>query len=618
MVKGFDRLTRTGIAIVFVGIFVVVGIGIAFTQSPEIANPFVETFNFNTVEEVFPLLTSTQLRLDPRLGNVIEGSAGTPPSGQFITCVNSIDGEFCSAILQSVNLFCKLKQAVVYQFIDGTSRTVSSSDFDNFALLFPEFALTDPAKIGEQQLRNLDVQVRMACDVPLLTDGTRLPFFVTAENGRLAIKVDAYDEFGNLQPVLTTRAVTVPRADFTDSGLQSPIDASPLFIGNERILGSVSVLASEIENDLNPSRDFNTRVVIDLSGKLFIEIPDLNSLTNAFVVEHDVGGRAGFENPITLQLDLFVDTPESAPTVFKTTVSTVQPDKLVVNGNALTISKVNIFYTMTSYSDSEGTPDCELRKKQVGFFASSLLQTVKGLKVSTVGENTQFSCQFPIKGDIETGTYEVKITTPNPTTSGNSRPSTTTTFIVTLATTEDPTGTPVPCPTVSVLRDQITALDDATLLQQKADLLDKQKRGTLTLCDGIKLPLVIAEVASRGLTSAPTPTPTPTPTNGADTICTPPQIRTKIGANTFTCVNPAGTGGGLFGGLLPKFIACAPNVIADTSAGEICLSPSVFAIYNFVINNLLIVGIGLVVFLIVVKVIMVAISKKKGGIVLKD
>ena len=166
-----------------------------------------------------------------------------------------------------------------------------------------------------------------------------------------------------------------------------------------------------------------------------------------------------------------------------------------------------------------------------------------------------------------------------------------------------------------MLREQIKALDQTTLLQQKADLLDKQQKGTLTSCDLLKLPLVIAEVDSRGLTN--TPTPTPTPNGGEDTVCTPPQIRTKIGATTFVCVNPAGASGGGLAGLLPKFIACAQGVTADTNAGEICLPASVFSIYNFVINNLLIVGIGIVVFLIVVKVIMVSIGSAKGGVVLK-
>lgn len=612
MVKGFDRLTRTGIAVLFVGIILVFSVGLAFTQSPEIANPFVDTFNFNTVEEAFPLL-----RLHGTLGDTFTQPAGTPPSGTFITCLNQIDGEFCTEILQDVNLICKLKQAVTYIFVDGSRRTVSSSDFDSFGLVIPDFAITDPAITGaENEIETFNVQTRLACDVPILKDGTRLPFFVTAETGRLAISVDAYDEFGNLQPILVTRAQTIQRTEFTDSGLPSQIDGKPLFIGSERILGSVDVKASEIENDLNPSRDFNSRVIIDATGKLFFEIPDLNSLTNAFVVEHDVGARSGLENPITLHLDLFVDTPESASTVFKTTVSSVQPDKLVVNGNSLTISKVNIFYTMTSYSDSEGTPDCELRKKQVGFFGSALLDTVKGLKVSTVGENTQFSCQFTIKGDIETGAYEVKITTPERTTSGSTRPSTTTTFIVTLATDESPNDTPVVCPSVTTLRAQITALDTPTLLQQKADLLDKQNKGTLTLCDGIKLPLVIAEVDARGETG--TPTPTPTPTNGEDTVCTPPQIRTKIGANTFTCVNPAGTGGGgIF--TLPKFIVCAQGVSADTSAGEICVPASLFAILQWLQtgNNWIIALVSIIAILIILKVIAVGIGRAKGGVVLK-
>jgi len=604
VVRGIDRLTRTGIAILFVGIFVAVGLGLGFTQSPEIQNPFVETFNFNTVEESFPLL-----RLHPTTTSGTDPT-GTPPSGQFITCFNQIDGLFCTDILQSVNLICKLKQAVEYRFIDGTVKTITSSDFDSFGLVIPEFAITDPTRplSAENEIENFNVQVRLKCDVPILKDGTRLPFFVTAETGRLAINVEANDEFGNTQTVLVTRAVNIPRTEFIDSGF--------LTIGSERTLGSVNVRASEIENVLNPSRDFTTRILIDLSGKLFIEIPDLNSATNRFVVTKDIGLREGFIseiNPVALLLDLFVDTPTSLSTVFKTTVSSIQPDKVVVNGNPLTISNVNIFFTMTSYSDSEGSPDCELRKKQVGFFGSALLQEVKGVKQRTTGGDSSFSCQFPIKGDTDTGFYEVKITTPQDTTGGGSRPSTTTTFIITLATNDSPLDSPTVCPTVSVLREQIKALDQATLLQQKADLLDKQQKGTLTSCDLLKLPLVIAEVDSRGLTNTPTPTPT---NGGEDTICTPPQIRTKIGATTFVCVNPAGADGGL-GGLLPKFIACAPNVIADTSKGEICLSPSIFLIYNFIINNLLLTGVIVIVFLIVLKVIFVAIGKAKGGVVLK-
>ncbi len=372
MVRGIDRLTRTGIAILFVGIFVIVGLGIVFTQSPEIANPFVETFNFQTSEEVFPLL-----RLHGTLGDQFRQPAGTPPSGTFITCLNQIDGEFCTDILEDVNKLCRLKLIAVYRFDDGSSR-----------------------------------------------------------------------------------------------------------------------------------------VVVELDGKLFLEIQDLNSLTNNFVVTHDVGARGGLPNPTNLQLDLFVDTEETSATVFKTTVSTIQPDTLVVDNDAGSSFSVNVFFTMTAYTDSEGVPECDVKEK--GIFGATLGSTVKAVKVSS-GEDAQFSCSIPVKGNTKTGIYEVKITSPSNTSAGSSRPQTTTTFTITLEAEDTPTpiGDPdEPCPSVAVLTQQIKDLTTEKLLQVKADLLDRQKRGTLTLCEAIQLPLVIAEVASKGLTNTPTPSPTPDPNDG--------------------------------------------------------------------------------------------------------
>jgi len=599
VVRGIDRLTRTGIAILFVGIFVIVGLGIVFTQSPEIANPFVETFNFQTSEEVFPLL-----RLHGTLGDTFRQPAGTPPSGTFITCLNQIEGEFCTDILEDVNKICTLKLIAVYRFDDGSSRTFTSSDSDNFFLLIPELAITDPET--QKEVERLSIIPRLSCEAPVLkADGSRIPFEVTAEGGRLAISVDALDEFGNEIPVLVTRALTVPRTIFTDEGF--------FRIETERSLGSVDVLASEIENDLNPSRDFNTRVIIELDGKLFLEIQDLNSLTNNFVVTHDVGARGNLPNPTNLMLDLNIETEETSATVFKTTVSTIQPDTLVVDGDAGSSFSVNVFFTMTAYTDGEGVPECDVKER--GIFGATLGTTVKAVKV-TSGVDAQFSCSIPVKGDTKTGIYEVKITTPSNTSAGSSRPQTTTTFTITLKAEDTPTPVDEPCPTVAVLTQQIKDLTTEKLLQVKADLLDRQKRGTLTLCEAIQLPLVIAEVASKGLTNTPTPTPTPDPNDGL--TCDPnTQILTKISATQFTCVTKEPSGGGL-GGLLPKFIACAPNVVADTSKGEICLSPSLFVIFDFVSNNLLLTGIILIVFLIVLKIIFVAIGRSKGGVVLKD
>jgi hypothetical protein len=600
VVRGFDRLTRTGIAILFVGIFVVVGLGIVFTQSPEIANPFVETFNFQTSEQVFPMLRFGD---DPR--RTSSTSAGSPPTGTFITCLNQIDGEFCTDILEDVNKLCTLKLIAVYRFDDGSSRTFTSSDQDNFFLLIPDFDITDPET--DKKVDRLSIIPRLSCEAPVLkADGSRVDFAVTAENGRLAISVDAYDEFGNLIPVLVTRAITIPRTIFTDEGF--------FRIETERSLGSVDVTANEIENDLNPSRDFNTRVIVELDGKLFLEIEDLNSLTNNFVVTHDVGSRGDLPNPTNLMLDLFVDTEETSATVFKTTVSTIQPDTLVVDGDAGSSFKVNVFFTMTAYTDSEGVPECDVKEK--GIFGATLGTTVKAVKV-TSGEDAQFSCSIPVKGDTKTGIYEVKITSPSNTSVGSSRPQTTTTFTITLEADDTPVGgdDPVTCPSIDVLRQQIKDLTEEKLLQIKADLVDKQKRGTLTLCEAIQLPLVIAEVDSRGLTSAPTPTPTPTTPNGGLTCDPNTQVLTKISATQFTCVTKDPSSGG-FG--LPKFIACAQGVSADTTKGEICLPPSLFSLFQFVTNNLLLVGIGLVVFLIIVKVIFIAIGRAKGGVVLKD
>jgi hypothetical protein len=599
VVRGFDRLTRTGIAILFVGIFVVVGLGLVFTQSPEISNPFVETFNFNTGEQVIPMLRFGD---DPRRTSSTE--AGSPPTGTFITCLNQIDGEFCTDILEDVNKICTLKLIAVYRFDDGSSRTLTSSDMDNFPILIPDFSITDPET--QKTVDRFSIIPRLSCEAPVFKDGERIDFAVTAENGRLAISVDAYDEFGNEITVLTTRAITIPRTIFTDEGF--------FRIETERSLGSVDVTANEIENDLNPSRDFNTRVIVELDGKLFIEIEDLNSLTNNFVVTTELGSKDGLPNPTNLQLDLFVDTEETTATVFKTTVSTIQPDTLVVDGDAGSNFKVNVFFVMTAYTDSEGVPECDVKER--GIFGATLGTTVKAVKV-TSGEDAQFSCSIPVKGNQKTGIYEVKITSPSNTSAGSSRPQTTSTFTITLEAEDNPIGNggvPETCPTIDVLRQQIKDLTDESLLKQKANLLDKQKRGTLDLCEAITLPLVIAEVDSRGLTNTPTPDPDPDNGNGGLTCDPNTQVLTKISATQFTCVTKDPSSGG-FG--LPKFIACAQGVSADTSKGEICLPPSIFEIYNFVINNLLLVGIVFVVFLIIIKIIMTAIGRAGKGVVLK-
>jgi len=628
VVKGFDRLTRTGIAVLFVGIILVISVGLAFTQSPEIANPFVDTFNFNTVEKVFPML---RIGDDPRRGDSTVG--GTPPTGEFVTCDNLfVDGQFCSDLLQSVDLKCKLKQAVEYNFVTGAPRTISSSDFDVLSPLFPDISLLsiiDPSV--SREIVTLNVQPRLACDVPVLKDGTRVEFAITAESstglkdGKLKIKVSAYDEFGNLKTVISERQINIPKTIFADNDGISPIDGKELFIGSERILGDVNISADEIERALDASRDFNTRVIIELSGIIFIEVPDLNSADAKFVVLNDVGGVAGLTNPITLQLDLFNDIDEPAPEVPKvsenliTTVTSIIPDKLVVDGDAQSKSKVNVFFKMNEYSDAEGLPECEARQKVTGiasFFSQPLLAKVKATKQASTGFSTNFTCEIPVTGDTKTGTYEVKVSTLAVTPSGEpTRASTTTTFIVTLKIIDTggsggAGGAGDPCPTVPELRKLFDDMTDDDLLQQKANLQDKQVKQTANACDLIKFPLVIEELTERGLGT----TGTPPPNIGGDN-CDPPNVLTKIGENTFTCVKPSNGGG--FG--LPTFIACAEGVKADTSKGEICLPPSLFAIYQWLVtgNNWIIALVSIIAILIVFKVIAVAIGRSTGGVVLK-
>jgi len=617
--SGFSRLTGTGKIVVVALLSLVVIVPLGFTTDV-IANPFIQTFNFNSVEEAFPML---RIGDDPRRGTGVVGTP--PPSGQFITCDSQLDGQFCSDILQSVNLLCKFKQAVEYRFVTGDPRVISSSDFDTFSPLFPEtLSLIDP--LVSREIVQLNVQPRLACPVPLLNDGTRVEFAVTAESsaglrdGKLKIKVSAYDENGNLQTIITERQIIVPFTVFEDAGKISPIDGTVEFIGTERMLGNVNVNAVEIENRLNPTREFNTRVIIELSGVLFIEIPDLDTVGSKFVVTHNIGGRAGIENPITLMLDLIVRPDIPAPEVpetgdLTTTVTSIQPDKLVVDGESTTIKKVNVFFKMNQYSDAEGLPDCEAREKKTGifdFFAQPLLAKVKGVKQASTGFSTNFSCEIPVTGDTTTGTYEVKISTPAVTPAGNpTRASTTTTFIVTLKIIDSPL--PETCPTVAELRQQIADLSQDALLRQKANLLDKQASATATPCDFIKLPLVIAEVDKRGLTETPTPTP-----NGVDNSCGQGKLLVKGEGGTFQCVT---IGGGTIGGFgIPKFIACAQGVTGDASLGEICLPPELFALFTFLTTGLngIFVVIGIIIFAIIIKIAMRAVSGGGGGVVLKQ
>jgi len=619
VVKGFDRLTRTGIAVLFVGIILVFSVGLAFTQSPEFANPFVDTFNFNTVESVFPML---RIGDDPRRGTGTVGTA--PPSGEFIDCNSALNlpqGEFCSDILQTINANCFLKQNIQLRFVTGDPRDIGSPNFDTIPLLTPSLSLIDPR--AGREIVTFNVEPRVACDVPMFKDGTRLPFGITAQDTKIFVKASAYDEDGIRQTIISQRQITVPIVVFDDSQDPSPIDGKPLFIASERPLGDVNFSADEIERALNPSRDFNSRIEFELSGLLFIEIPDLDTSTQKFVVQHTIKG-----DPIKTTIDFNVDIAEPAPEVdapsgktLLTTVTSVQPDNLVTDGNSNTIKKVNIFFKMNDYTSAEGQPDCEVRKQDTSifnFFGQPLLANVKGVKQSTSGFDTNFTCEIPVTGDTQTGTYEAQISTPAMSGGQPTRATTTTTFSVSLQVNDDGGGgggtAGDPCPSVASLRETFKGLTDKSLLQLKANLQQGIADAEATACDLIKFPLVIGELDTRGLSEEPTPNPQDDPSSG--NTCTAPAVFTKIGEGQFTCVDPS-PAGGLF--TLPKFIACAEGVTADTSAGEICVPPSLFAIIQWLQtgNNWIIALVAIIAVLIILKVIAVAIGRAKGGVVLK-
>ena len=411
--------SRRRIGVILVGIILIIFLGnVVLTggKSLFLANPFGDDFNFVDVQSTFKLLDISGENI--RVTDFIFPD----PNGQL-------------------TYLCTLKIKTQVTFDDG-GKIFLNSPAQSFSPLFAPF---DVSTRAGRDITLFTSEPRMTCDVLFAKDDPkttqvdesklgvlgqgRLPYEVTTTN--FFMSIDAYDENGQRKTIkggvplkLTgTGDQGEPIVFRDDPSITDPVKVFEgcltncgLFIGNERIIGkNVKVTEQEIENVLRPTKDFETRIVFQLGGVIHIEIPYLSDkLNDTFIVNIPID-QLTVRNSMDLEID--IDQPV---TVVGTNLSTkITSINLGLSGNngvlktdgSTSSELIRVFISVNNWTEQEGKPTCSAissRTVQPIFTVSSITAQEESLARGSDGVNSFFECRLRMPNNAPLGEYEIR------------------------------------------------------------------------------------------------------------------------------------------------------------------------------------------------------------------
>ncbi|MCP6727168.1 MAG: hypothetical protein KJI69_04030 [Patescibacteria group bacterium] len=555
-------------ALIFIMFFFVIG---SSGESLFLANPF-EDFDFLEIDSVFPALDITG-------ASVILADHIKPQSG----------GGF--------NYNCNLKMNTLVK-ISGQPEFDLNTQFQRISPILNPFSVQ--TRSGST-VETMTSEPRVGCDVIEALDGTRLEYKITTQN--LKLNVYSFDQGGNRVLIesrfngLSSPVIYNDRPDDFDS----LNNVKGIFIGSERVIGKPLVTqASSIENKLDPSSTISTRVEFRLTGNLLIEIPFLSQQAGeTFRTTHAISDELVHNS---LSIVIPVTPPPTTvggdPTL---AITNIDPSVFDTSGrDRIKLLKVTV--RLNDLGSNEINPICTVFKggrDRSGAIVGDIpiAQTTSTFQ-RTSGVDSFYLCTLKLSEDIPLGTYHVTAKT-----NASNRPSATSTFEVTRNTPACGSGEKFDT------RLQICVKDD--------DPTPPPTNGE----DPTTKPCYSCPPESKVFRTVPIADMCPILqcTGGTTTVDTPicrsdgkPATKTVDG---FTCDrNGGGNGNGL--GLFPTFLDCeAEGRDADPEAGEICVPP--ILLFLFTGLNFLWVGLGFIVFIIILALIAKGINRQRSGVFLQ-
>lgn len=654
-----SRLTNTAKLIIVVGI-IAVSLGaifsiplLGFNDQPDIgifndqysiAQNFVP---FRTVGEPRTTITST--------GQTVEAST------DFSNAIEIIQASEVLKIIKALPDNCGVKLFTTVVFEDDTTQTFSSGT-SSFAPI-STFAL-----IGEQgqPIKRFETVPLLRCQEIITINDERIGYihqwlsgvnmnwqFVKEDGTTDSVNTASQGAGGTSSAPRCTPVVFDDIGDLATTGLYTTAqiqkykethgnDQVSIFIGSERAICATDpngviadpfiVTAKEIESKLGDiaGKQFETTLTIVMTGgTIILEVPHISDLLGEPFIARTALDQFLSRQVLSFTVDNLVDTPPEdvtpPPTGIDRTIVTesFNPVKIDIADLSDADRTVTLRIKLNSYDSSEGVPQMIIKKTSIlGTFGQPTTAQINMQDAGVSGVSRVFEGKWIVNTGQSLGTYEVKV-------SMATRDNDVVKSVEVVQKAED---APKDTPTNGMCLSGQQLVEDKNgndiCVAECADSLEwdlvQQACAQTAFCradlmlstDEQGNPVCIKETTTptsgeceSGLTFNQNTQKCEAPTKTTTPKCDEGETLINTGGSTYSCTK------------LPDFakfltpIACA-NKIGFTDEG-FCLPPTIVGFFQNPIQ-ILYIGIGIIVVILVLKFLFRAVNRQRGGIVLNQ
>jgi hypothetical protein len=655
-----NRLTNTAKVIIVIGVSVLVLGGIfsipslGFNDQPDIGI-FSDQYSisqnfvpFRTVGEPRTTITSS--------GAVVE--AGT----DFSNAIEIIQASEVLKIIKELPDNCGVKLFTTVVFEDDTTQSFSSGR-SSFAPI-STFAL-----IGDQgqPIKRFETVPLLTCPTILTVNDERIGYihqwlqgvnmkweFVKEDGTKGVVNTASQGAGGTSSAPRCTPVVFDDIGDLAQTGLYTTAqiqkykethgnDEVSIFIASERAIcatdpnGVVAdpfiVTGQEIESRLGDisGKQFETTLTIVMTGgTIILEIPHISDQLGEPFIARTALDQFLSRQVLSFTVDNLVDTPPEEvtppPTGIDRTIVTesFNPVKIDIADLSDADRTVTLRIKLNNYDSSEGVPQMIIKKTSIiGTLGQPVTAQINMQDAGVSGVSRIFEGKWIVNTGQSLGTYEVKV-------SMESRDNDVVKSVEVVQKAEDaPKETPTNGMCLS--GQQLVEGDDGNDIcvadcadNLKWDIVQQACAQSAVCREGLTLstdeqgnPVCIDETTTptsgeceNGLTlnqntmkcEAPTKTTTPT--------CEDNETLVNTGGVTYSCIPE-----------LPDFIKLLTPIVCSDKIGftdeGFCLPATIVGLFQNPIQ-LVYVGIGLIILIVILKVVSNAITRQRGGIILNQ
>ena len=657
-----NRLTNTAKLIIVVGI-IAVSLGaifsipsLGFNDQPDIgifndqysiAQNFVP---FRTVGEPRTTITST--------GQTVEAST------DFSNAIETIQASEALKIIKALPDNCGVKLFTTVVFEDDTTQTFSSG-----ASSFPPISTFSLISVQGEPIKRFETVPLLTCPTILTVNDERIGYihqwlqgvnmnwqFVKEDGSVDSVNTASqgaggtstaprctpvvYDDIGDLSSAGYTASQISKYSETFGDGQDSIFIASERAICAKDANGVVAdpfiVTATEIESRLGDisGKQFETTLTIVMTGgTIILEVPHLSDQLGQPFIARTALDQFLSRQVLSFTVDNLVDPePEDVtppPTGIDRTIVTesFNPVKIDIADLSDSDRTVTLRIKLNSYDTSEGTPQMIVRKSIQSLFGQTSLgqpitAQINMQDAGVSGVSRIFEGKWIVSTGQSLGTYQVKV-------SMDSRDNDVRKSVEVVQKAEDaPSDTPTNGMCLSgqqLVEDKdgndICVTECADNL--KYDIIQQACAQTAVCLGDLMLstdeqgnPVCIKEtttptsgVCEQGLTlnqntmkcEAPTKTTTPT--------CDQNETLVNTGGSTYSCLP------------IPDFVSILTPIACSDKIGftdeGFCLPPTIVGLFQNPIQ-LIYIGIALIVVIIILKVLINAVNRQRGGLVLQN